>query len=65
MANDKKLVDYSYDELIDYCAGHVLQRLIAGDLRGGISTTIHIANQWYKDIQARDAVEVKKQRRRR
>jgi hypothetical protein len=42
----KELNDWSYDEVIDFCAGHILKKLIAGDLRGGVINCIELVQQW-------------------
>jgi hypothetical protein len=45
--SDKKWPDdLSFDELVDWAAGHMLKELIAGNFRGGVWFALNVTSQW-------------------
>ena len=46
--NPKEIKDMKYDELVDYCASHVMQMLIKGKFRDGIWEALSMAIDWQR-----------------
>jgi hypothetical protein len=52
--NKKELKDFTFDELVDYCAEKILCELMCGKFRSGVWTAVDIAARWRDEQNEKD-----------
>lgn len=55
----QNIEDWTFEELVDFCSGHVLQELLRGRFREGMFTTVELAARWRR-MQDEQEAKLKK-----